>query len=425
MFPKVTDVERIFLRVPFRERVKLWNSLLVHNWQIVEVIRVLTEDPEVIGYGETLIYYTHETVSDESIQRVIGKPVIDHVSEDLLGAGLQMALYDAAGKAVGQPMYKLLGKPQVRDWVPVSWWNTKAPPEVLAAEAQDALKEGFLSHKIKARPWFDVHEQVAAIAAVTPKDYAIDIDWNALLMSTPRAIETVKRLEAEPRVGLFEDPIPREDLIGQASLRSRLNKPMVTHFYEALFPSQTKLGSVDGYVVDGGVHRALRNGTTLAALNLSFFMQYCGTGLTAAMSSHVASVLTHAHWPAVTAMNTFSETLLAQPLQIEGGYMRVPTEPGLGVTVDESALERLRIPTNDRLEMPRVIMEFKFSETRSRLYANSRQLWQDFDPKGNGALPVQPEGGRLFVTEDDGSPEFKELHEKASQNPIWTAQSIR
>ena len=47
---RVKDVERITLRVPFTERVRRWNALLVWQWQIVEIIRVTTDDGSV-GYG--------------------------------------------------------------------------------------------------------------------------------------------------------------------------------------------------------------------------------------------------------------------------------------------------------------------------------------------------------------------------------------
>jgi len=54
---RIKDAERLTLRVPFTERVRRWNALLVWQWQIVEIIRVTTDDGSV-GYGETLPHYT-------------------------------------------------------------------------------------------------------------------------------------------------------------------------------------------------------------------------------------------------------------------------------------------------------------------------------------------------------------------------------
>lgn len=416
MLPLVTDVERIVIQVPFRERVALWNSLLVNNFQVIEIVRVITEDPAVVGYGETMVHYTHASVTDESVSRVVGGTLSAHISDDTIGAGLQMALYDAIGKATGAPVYQLLGQ-QVRDWCPISWWNTKAPPEVLAAEAKDALAAGYLSHKIKARPWFDVYEQIDAIAEVTPIDYAIDIDWNAMLRDSARALPVLDRLRDQERIGLYEDPIPREDVIGQQVLRERAGRAIVTHVNDSLLPIQIRDNAVDGYVVDGGVHRALRTGAVLAAFNKSFFLQHCGTGITTAMSLHVASVLTHAHWPAVNIMNTFAETLLSTPLEIKGGFARVPDGPGLGIQVDEAAIDRLRMAQPHVLELPRRINTLVLSGGRTRHYASLPQLWIDYER--NGSIPVQSRGARLEVRDDDGSADFDDLHRRVLEFPVW------
>lgn len=419
ILPRVVSVDRILVRVPFRESIALWQSISANHVQVVEVIRVVTDDADVVGYGETLIHYiaTRDVVTDESVQRVVGSGVADHLSDDSIGAGLQMALYDAFGKAVGLPMSKLLGKPMVRDWCPVSWWNMEAPPAVLAAEASLAVASGYKSHKIKARPWFDIDEQVAHISEATPEDYLIDIDWNCLLGQSATALPVLDRLAAQSRVGLFEDPLPREDIEGQRALREHARRPIATHFREELFPTQLKENAVDGWVVDGGVHRGLRVGTTLAAVNKNFFMQYCGTGITLAMSLHVASVLTHARWPAVAMTSSFQEDLLAESIPIVGGFARVPDGPGLGITVDEDALDRLRTDDRAAPALARRIYSFVIGSGRTRHYATPQQLWTDCEQ--NGSLPVQAAGTRLDVTEDDGSAGFAELHARAVMEPVW------
>ncbi|HUX87309.1 MAG TPA: enolase, partial [Chloroflexota bacterium] len=68
---KIVDVERITLNVPYRPRVQLWNSLLVWQWGIVEVTRVVT-DAGFVGYGETLPHYTWGRVTDAAVERVRG-----------------------------------------------------------------------------------------------------------------------------------------------------------------------------------------------------------------------------------------------------------------------------------------------------------------------------------------------------------------
>lgn len=419
MLPLVVDVERIMVRVPFREGISKWFSISANHVQLIEVIRVTTEDPDVVGYGETMVNYvaSSDLVSDEAISRVIGRNIGENLADDTVGAGLQIALYDAVGKATGLPMNRLLGRPQVREWCPVSWWNMEAPPEVLASEAKLALASGYMSHKIKARPWFDIYEQVAQIAAVTPKDYAIDMDWNTLLLQSAQAIPVLDRLSEEERVGLFEDPIHREDVVGQKALRDRVSRPIYTHFNEDLFPLQTRENAIDGYVLEGGMHRTLHIGSLLAAHNKSFFLQFCGSGITVAMSLHVASVLSHARGPAVSMVTAFSEDLLASPLEVQGGFAHVPNGPGLGIQVDETALNRLRVDPSFKLELPRRILSVAFADGRVRHFATTKQLWADFGV--NGTLPVQSRGARLNLLDDDSSKDFNDLYRQAANSPVW------
>ena len=59
----------------------------------------------MVGYGETLPHYTWGRVSDDAIARVKGGNPAEFLGDDSLGAGLQMALYDLVGKALGVPVY--------------------------------------------------------------------------------------------------------------------------------------------------------------------------------------------------------------------------------------------------------------------------------------------------------------------------------
>lgn len=417
--PRVTDIERIIVRVPFRESIALWQTISANHCQVVEVIRLTTDDPEIVGYGETLVHYiaTRDVVTDATVARVLGSRLTDHISDDTIGAGLQMALYDAYGKAVGQPMSRLLGKPVVRGWAPVSWWTMEAPPEVLAEEAALAVEWGYLSHKIKARPWFDLDEQVAAIAARTPESFAIDIDWNSTLGHSSTALPVLDRLADEPRVGLFEDPVPKEDVAGQAALRAHARRPVASHFREELFAPQLAANALDGYVVDGGVHRGLAIGTTLASVGKNLFLQYCGTGITMAMSLHVAAVLPPARWPAVSMTTSFQEDLLATPIPVQGGFARIPDGPGLGVEVDEEALTRLRVPTAAIPELADRIYSVDLGSGRTLHVATVDQLWGAFDHRG--AFPVTERGARLSVRVDDGSADFRDLRARALTAPVW------
>jgi len=158
----IKDVERITVNVPFTPRCQVWNSREQYQWSISEVVRVTTDVPDLVGYGETMLHYTWGRVPDDAIARVKGRNPADFLGDDTLGAGLQMAIYDLVGKALGVPAHRLLNLPRVREWCPISWWNVDMSPEDWAAEAQEAVSKGYTSHKLKGRPWWDIYAQIEA-----------------------------------------------------------------------------------------------------------------------------------------------------------------------------------------------------------------------------------------------------------------------
>lgn len=46
MLPRITDVERIVVKNPFRESVAKWFSISANHCQVIEVVRLLTDDPD-------------------------------------------------------------------------------------------------------------------------------------------------------------------------------------------------------------------------------------------------------------------------------------------------------------------------------------------------------------------------------------------
>jgi len=419
----ITDVERIVVQVPFRERSKPWLEIMVAEWAIVEVCKVTTNIPGLVGFGETILYYSWESVTDSSIKRLIGRNPISLLSDDSLGAGLQMALFDAVGKYLEVPMHALLSSAQVRERCPISWWSTKMPAKVLAEEAKDALKEGYLSHKFKARPWFDVREQVRAVAAITPANYRVDIDWNEMLLSPGEATPLLQDLDKEARIGIYEDPIYRRDVAGQKFLRNKVAHPLATHFDPNMFPVWMREDALDGFVVNtGGVSRFLKEGKACESFDKNFWLQIVGTGITTAYTMHLGAVLSHARWPAVTAMNIYANDLLVEPLKISYGFAEVPTGPGLGVIVDEDAIRKFEMKPPYRANLPRKLLTFTFPNGEAHDFAGVDHLWRDMWQ--NGTLPRQGSGTNLEVRNDDGSDEFSTAYRTAEGKALAQGKAI-
>ena len=141
----VKDVERIVLNVPFHPRCAHVKEVRVSDWSIVELCKVTTASG-VVGIGETLPHYTWGRSGDEQFNRVRDRNLFDFLMEDSLGAGLQMALFDAAGKLLEVPCHRLMGS-QYRETCPVSWWAQDMKPEEWAAEAKNGGGSGFYEYQ--------------------------------------------------------------------------------------------------------------------------------------------------------------------------------------------------------------------------------------------------------------------------------------
>lgn len=411
---KVDEIERITVRVPFTPRVSPWNALLVWQWQIVEIIRVKAGSLE--GYGETLPHYTWGRVSDEAIERVKGENAADFLGDDTLGAGLQMALYDLVGKALEVPAYRLFNLPKVRDWCPIAWWNTKMGPEDLAGEAQDAVEQGYIFHKFKTRPWIDVYEQVEQISAVTPPHYRLDLDWNSMLLNVGNAAPVLQRLDQYERVSIYEGPIPQDDVEGLRELRRKVAKPIALHFGVPPFPTAVAESVCDGFVCGGGVARLLQQGALAAEFHKPFWLQLVGTGLITAFAAHLGSVLTFAQWPMITCLNNYTDDLLSEALQIQGGHVRVPEKPGLGVEIDQDALSRLRMEPPYELPWEKHILTVKWPGGRKVHFANMRDGCWPYFQKGND--PAQEPGVQFEIWNEEDSPEWKDLYSRVLEGPV-------
>ena len=412
---RIKDVERIVVDVPFTPRCQEWNAREVWQWRISEVIRITTDVPDMVGYGETILHYTWSRVSDEAIERVKGQNPADFLGDDSLGAGLQMALYDLVGKALGVPAYRLFGLPRVREWCPISWWNIDISPEANAEEAKDALAQGYTSYKFKARPWWDVYAQVEAVSAVTPPYFQLDLDWNNMLLNVGNAAPVLQALDKYERVAIYESPIMQRDVEGHRQLRQKTNRPLALHFGDPPFPTTIRDEVCDGFVVGGGVASVVRQGHLSAAFEKPFWLQLVGTGLTTALSVHLGAVLPFAQWPSVNCLNNYADDLLAEPLTIQGGYAKVPEAPGLGLPIDEEALVRYKMEPPHEFPKPRLILSVVWPGGRVMHYSGMRQCWDDFWIGNN---PAQERGVRMETRADDGSREWTDLWNRLQHGPV-------
>ncbi|MDP6019568.1 MAG: enolase C-terminal domain-like protein, partial [Candidatus Latescibacteria bacterium] len=199
-------------------------------------------------------------------------------------------------------------------------------PEVWAAEARAAEAHGFTTMKVKARPWFDPDEQMAAVCADVSPHFKMDMDFNGLLLGVDQAAPLIGRLEQKySNLAIVESPIPQNDVAGNALLRRKIRSPIAMHIGNPPVMTAIREGVCDGFVIGGGASRVLKDGILAEKAGMPFWLQMVGTGLTTTFSLHLGAVLAQARWPAIPCINIYSNTLI-ENFAVEGGHARVPQE---------------------------------------------------------------------------------------------------
>jgi L-alanine-DL-glutamate epimerase-like enolase superfamily enzyme len=404
MAEKIIDVEQILLLVPFSEHHDLHMTRLSGDWRLVEVCRIHTESG-LTGIGETVVEYTWGRPPEGLREMLVGTEPHQHLWDSTLGAGPEMALWDLAGKMAGVPIHRLIGE-QVRKRVPISWWCLDMAPEEWAAEAQKALDRGYVSMKLKGRPWRDIHAQLAALEAVIPKSMHLDIDFNSMLVDAGTAIPLLQELLSYVNVSIFETPIPQGDVAGNQQIRRHVPRPLAMHYGTPPIMTALREDVCDGFVVGGGLASVMNSGTIAAVAGKPFWLQLVGLGLTTAWSAQLGAVLSHAQWPAISCMHIWEHDLLTESFAIERGYMRVPQGPGLGVSLDDEAIDRYRVeqkPSRSR-QVFHIRWPEEYGETATSTYAGyEHDLQQGFDL---GKDPRFVRGSQMEIENDDGTDAF-------------------
>ena len=415
----IKKVDRTWVEVPFRSVPDRNMKRELYHWRYFEICRV-TLACGVTGFGEAMVYYGGRPLADETIARVLDKSAAEVMWDDTLGHGLQQALFDAVGKVNDVPIYRLLGD-KYRDRPFVSWWAIDMPGKDWVSECRDAVAAGYTDFKTKARPWFDLDEQCRVLTATLPNHFKIDFDYNAMLLDTTNAVRYCTSLEKYHHIAIWESPIPQSDVEGNKLLRKRTTIPIAHHFGNPPIMTALREEVCDGFVIGGAVGRVKNNATVAAAAaSKPFWLQLVGTGITATFSLHLGAVLSHARWPAVNCHQLYTHQMIKPGMAVANGAAAVPEAPGLGVELDEEAVERFRIEPLAKNPYPYAgqLLAIRWPSGATSYYTHTRQYWGDF---AGGRLPVFPKGVYLESIPNNGSGEWKDLQTRAAKKAVHSA----
>jgi L-alanine-DL-glutamate epimerase-like enolase superfamily enzyme len=218
--------------------------------------------------------------------------------------------------------------------------------EEWAAEAKHAYALGYRLHKIKARPWFEVQEQVEAITAVVPDDYQLRVDANDSFETAARTIEVARQLK-DFNIESFETPIPQSHIDGYREIKQHTDMPITIHFGNPDPVEAIRAKMNDSFIIaypDSRAANAKREAIISDAAHLLVWIQIVGLGITTSYVMHLAAVMRNATMPAITlnALRAF-DIVTPSTIPLVDGYATIPDKPGLGVELDEDALDNCRV----------------------------------------------------------------------------------
>ncbi|WP_321893828.1 mandelate racemase/muconate lactonizing enzyme family protein [Paraburkholderia tropica] len=389
---KIRSIRSYVLRVPLGDKL-FYSSQAAFPERNSYLVRVET-DSGLVGWGEGGQYGPPEPVAacvdhvfaPKLLGRDPTEPVriweeLYNVSRDFGQKGtyveamsaLDIALWDIAGQAVGQPVWKMLGG-RFRDSVAAYATGCYYPqdfsrlPELLRAleeEASGYTEAGFefLKVKIGLLSLKDDIERLRTIRAAVGPAIGMLVDANHAY-NAASAIRMGRMMETLD-VRFFEEPVVPEDK--DAYRRVRAENPIPVAGGECEF---TRYGFADlitrGCVDIAQPDLAVCGGFTALKQIVAFSSTYgvqviphvwgSGIAVAAALQAiatlpptpHTANPVPLQNEPVIEfdrKHNPLRDDLLEQRFVLENGRVSIPDGPGLGVTVDEAALQRFTVKT--------------------------------------------------------------------------------
>ena len=256
-------------------------------------------------------------------------------------APLDIALWDAAGKSVGQPLYRLLGG--YSDRLPVygsdGFWYSQSCDQ-LAASARGYVEQGYTAIKLRLGHEKSPAQEVRRVQAVRE---AVGPEIRILVDATETwdlatALDTGHALQ-EAGIHWLEDPIATDNVAGLARLSNQLRVRIATgeHLYTASdFLRLFEARATGIALIDLGRIGGITPWRRVAALAHAFDVPVCGHVLPE-VHVHLAPAFPNGYL--IENVPRSAGILKAMPA-VEKGCLVAPKSPGLGLELNEEAVRR-------------------------------------------------------------------------------------
>jgi muconate cycloisomerase len=264
-------------------------------------------------------------------------------------SAIEMAVLDLIGHARGLRLIELVGRPR-RSAVKPMWLLGNKTAEEDVAEAHSKQAEGFNFFKLKigVKPLAKEIAIAHAVRAALPNT-PLCADANCGLTLAAARIYVKKTRKA--RLMFVEQPLAYDDIDGLKKLTHSTKVPIgidegIHSLADIATSAQAGAGGVSLKLIKlGGITAAVEAGKLCQKLGLSVNIaaKIAESSISSAAALHLACAVPKADWGVSLTHFYLAEDIVRRPLQLANGMVALPEGPGLGIEVDEAAVERFRV----------------------------------------------------------------------------------
>jgi muconate cycloisomerase len=287
-----------------------------------------------------------DALARASLKRMMSRALVGNTGAH---SAVELALLDLAGRVLNRRVIDLIGSER-RSAVRPMWLLGNATPDEDIEEARARQAEGFHLFKLKigVKPIENEIEAALAIRQALGAKMPLCADANGglTLASAKRYVERTR----DAKLMFLEQPLPPDDLKGLKAL-ARSSLPIgVDEGIHALadIESHARAGArgVSLKLIKlGGLGNALEAARLCQRLRLKVNVaaKIAESSLASAAAIHLACAVPSVDWGVSLTHFYLAHDLVRRPLALCNGHVGLPDGPGLGVEIDEAAVERFRV----------------------------------------------------------------------------------
>jgi len=356
---KITDVRVIWIELPPLAR-PVCSAISITAARTLSILEITTDEGLIGadlegGYKDLAVTYLKDVIVGEDpfyperiwhkMFRGWRRPI---AKGEIIAAmsGVDIALWDIIGKALGQPLYKVLGA--YRDTVPAyaagGYYQEGKSLTDLADEMRHYVDMGYRAVKMKVGgvPWREDVERVRVVRDAIGDGVDLMVDANGA-WDAPTALRFGRAI-AEYEPYWFEEPVPPTDLRGAAQVAAALDIPVAmgenefTRFgFRDIIAAQAADILQPNPGLCGGISEWRKIAAMASAYHLPMAPHSCGHG-----SAHLVASIENG-----LIVETYPDLgwthEVAAPLEFRDGLIHLPDRPGLGIEWDEEKIRYYQV----------------------------------------------------------------------------------